>query len=70
MQGELNGLKTLTLNDNLSAYYVHYFSHQLQLTLVAIAKNHIQIATLFSLVNSIFNVVRASSKCCDIFHEN
>ncbi|KAL6522340.1 hypothetical protein OROHE_016893 [Orobanche hederae] len=33
MQGELGGLKTLILNENSSAYYVHCFAHQLQLTL-------------------------------------
>jgi hypothetical protein len=47
MRCELNGLKTLILNENSSAYYVHCFAHQLQLTLVAVAKNHIQIATFF-----------------------
>ncbi|XP_060181359.1 uncharacterized protein LOC132610969 [Lycium barbarum] len=38
MQGEINGLKTLILKDNSSAYCVHCFAHQLQLTLVAVAK--------------------------------
>jgi len=47
MRGELNGLKTFILNENSFAYYVHCFAHQLQLTLVAVAKNHIQIATFF-----------------------
>jgi uncharacterized membrane protein len=65
----LNGLKTLILNENSSAYYVHCFAHQLQLTLVAIAKNHIQIATFFSLVNSVFNVVGASCKRRDTLRE-
>jgi hypothetical protein len=69
MRGELNGLKTLILNENSSAYYVHCFAHQLQLTLVVVAKNHIQIATFFSLVNSIFNVVGASCKRRDILRE-
>ena len=27
MQGELNGLKTLILNENSFAYYVHCFAH-------------------------------------------
>jgi hypothetical protein len=63
------GLKTLILNENSSAYYVHCFAHQLQLTLVAIAKNHIQIVTFFSLVNSVFNVVGASCKRRDVLHE-
>jgi len=69
MRGELNGLKTLILNENSSAYYVHCFAHQLQLTLVAIAKNHIQIATFFNLVNSVFNVVGASCKRRDTLRE-
>nr|XP_009612886.1 zinc finger MYM-type protein 1-like [Nicotiana tomentosiformis] len=40
MQGEINGLKTLILKDTPSAYCVHCFAHQLQLTLVAVAKKH------------------------------
>ncbi|XP_049387838.1 uncharacterized protein LOC125852155 [Solanum stenotomum] len=38
MQGHLNGLKTLILNETPSAYCIHCFAHQLQLTLVALAK--------------------------------
>ena len=44
-RGDFNGLKTLILKENEYAYYVHCFSHQLQLALVAVPKNHIQIAT-------------------------
>ena len=69
MQGELNGLKTLILKDNPFAYYIHCFPHQLQLTLVAVAKNHIQIATFFNLVAKVFNIVGTSCKCHDILHE-
>ena len=47
MQGNINGLKTLILKENKLALYVHCFSHQLRLTLVAIAKNHINIAEFF-----------------------
>ena len=43
-QGDINGLKTSILKENKSAFYVHCFAHQLQLTLVAVAKNHINIA--------------------------
>jgi len=53
MRGELNGLKTLILKDNPSTYYVHFFAHKLQLTLVAVVKNHIQIATFFNLVANV-----------------
>ena len=47
MQGVINGLKTLFLKENNSAFYVYCFAHQLQLTLVAVAKNHINIAKFF-----------------------
>ncbi|GKB29102.1 zinc finger MYM-type protein 1-like protein [Tanacetum coccineum] len=40
MCGEFNGLKALILKENESAYYVHCFAHQLQLVVVAVAKNH------------------------------
>ncbi|XP_075670466.1 uncharacterized protein LOC142640283 [Castanea sativa] len=69
MRGELNGLKNLILKDNPSSYYVHCFAHQLQLTLVAVAKNHIQIATFFNLVAKVFNIVGASCKRHDIIRE-
>ncbi|XP_075645820.1 uncharacterized protein LOC142616986 [Castanea sativa] len=69
MQGELNGLKTLILKDNPSAYYVHCFAHQLRLTLVVAAKNHIQIATFFNLVAKVFNIVGASCNPRDILRE-
>lgn len=69
MRGEFNGLKTLILNENGSAYYVHYFAHQLQLALVAVAKNHIHISNLFTLISNIVNVVGASCKRCDTFRD-
>ena len=47
MQGDINGLKTLILKENKSTFYVHCFTHQLQLTLVAVAKNNINIADFF-----------------------
>ena len=47
MQGDINGLKTLILKENKSVFYVHCFAHQLQLTLVTVAKNHIIIAEFF-----------------------
>ena len=46
--------------------YVHCFAHQLQLALVAVAKNHDQIALLFNLVSNVVNVVGASCKHRDI----
>ncbi|XP_057550599.1 uncharacterized protein LOC130828655 [Amaranthus tricolor] len=48
MQGEFNGLKTMIMRENSSANYVHCFTHELQLTLVAVAKNHPEIACFFN----------------------
>ncbi|XP_021747708.1 zinc finger MYM-type protein 1-like [Chenopodium quinoa] len=47
MQGEINGLKTLIKSESESAYFVHYFAHQLQLTLIAIAKKNADCEWLF-----------------------
>ncbi|XP_062118779.1 uncharacterized protein LOC133832454 [Humulus lupulus] len=69
MQGEFSCLKTLILNENPSAFYVHCFAHQLQLALVAVAKKHIVVAYLFSVVTMVINVVGCSSKRCDILRE-
>ncbi|XP_062080273.1 uncharacterized protein LOC133785028 [Humulus lupulus] len=69
MQGEFSGLKTLILNENPSAFYVHCFAHQLQLALVAVAKKHILVAYLFSVVTMVINAVGCSSKRCDILRE-
>ncbi|KAL4602860.1 hypothetical protein ACB092_10G083500 [Castanea dentata] len=62
MQGDINGLKNLILKENKSAFYVHCFAHQLQLTLVAIAKNHINIADFFYVVSDLVIVVGGSCK--------
>jgi len=62
MQGDINDLKTLILKKNKSAFYVHCFAHQLQLTLVAIAKNHINIAKYFYVVSNLITVVGGSCK--------
>ena len=47
MQGNINGFKTIILKENKLALYVYCFSHQLRLTLVAVTKNHINIAEFF-----------------------
>ncbi|CAN1825170.1 Zinc finger MYM-type protein 1 [Linum perenne] len=52
MKGEINGLKSLILAENPSAHYVHCFAHQLQLTLVAVAKNHYSVSHLINVVGS------------------
>ncbi|CAN1169882.1 Zinc finger MYM-type protein 1, partial [Linum perenne] len=62
MKGELNGLKTLILEESPSAYYIHCFAHRLQLALVAVAQNHDDVST-------VTNLVGASCKRQDIIRE-
>uniref|UniRef100_A0A7N0TDF6 TTF-type domain-containing protein n=1 Tax=Kalanchoe fedtschenkoi TaxID=63787 RepID=A0A7N0TDF6_KALFE len=69
MRGEFKGLKTLIMKENSSAFYVHCFAHQLLLTLVAIAKNHDEVASLFYLIGILTGVVGASCKRQDMLRE-
>ncbi|XP_016558184.1 uncharacterized protein LOC107857932 [Capsicum annuum] len=62
MQGEFNGLKTLIMKDTPSAYSVHCFAHQLQLTLVAVAKKHHEVDQFFDILANVLNVVGGSFK--------
>ncbi|XP_022861534.1 zinc finger MYM-type protein 1-like, partial [Olea europaea var. sylvestris] len=62
MRGEYNGLKTLILNENPSAYYIHCFAHQLQLALIAVAQKHPKIEIFFTSVHRLVNVVGGSAK--------
>ncbi|CAJ2657333.1 zinc finger MYM-type protein 1-like [Trifolium pratense] len=70
MRGEYNGLKSLILKENCSAFYIHYFAHQLQFALVALAKKHSEIASFFNQVATLSNVVGASAKHRDILRES
>ncbi|XP_039118009.1 zinc finger MYM-type protein 1-like [Dioscorea cayenensis subsp. rotundata] len=49
MEGKFNRLKTLILNENLFAFYVHYFVHQLQLVVIIVARNILAISDFFQL---------------------
>ncbi|XP_047270489.1 uncharacterized protein LOC124899598 [Capsicum annuum] len=62
MQGEMNDLKALILQETPSAYCIHCFAHQLQLTLVAVAKKHLLVDNIFAIINNVLNVVGASFK--------
>ncbi|KAJ9159711.1 hypothetical protein P3X46_025190 [Hevea brasiliensis] len=62
MRGEFKGLKSLILKENSNAYYIHYFAHQLQLTLVPVAKKHSSISSFFNTVTHLVNVIRGSCK--------
>ncbi|OAP05807.1 hypothetical protein AXX17_AT3G32400 [Arabidopsis thaliana] len=62
MKGEFNGLRSLILRENSSAYYIHCFAHQLQLVVVAVAKKHFKIGDFFDMISVLINVVGASCK--------
>ncbi|CAN1185007.1 Zinc finger MYM-type protein 1 [Linum perenne] len=69
MKGEINGLKTLILEESPSAYYIHCFAHRLQLTLVAVAQNHDDVNVFFFIVGTVTNLVGASCKRQDIIRQ-
>ncbi|KAJ1296319.1 hypothetical protein BS78_01G291100 [Paspalum vaginatum] len=62
MKGHVNGLKKLVMEESPSAYYVHCFAHQLQLTLVAVAKENIDCAWFFGQLAYLLNVLGMSCK--------
>ncbi|XP_039119211.1 zinc finger MYM-type protein 1-like [Dioscorea cayenensis subsp. rotundata] len=62
MRGEFNGLKALILKENPYARYVHCFAHQLQLVVVAVAKENRIVSDFFQYVNMIVNATGASCK--------
>ena len=53
---------SLILRENESTYYIHCFTHQLQLALVAVVKKHLDISWFFNSVTNIFNIVGGSCK--------
>ncbi|XP_012839668.1 PREDICTED: zinc finger MYM-type protein 1-like [Erythranthe guttata] len=69
MKGQFNGLKTLILNENPCAYYIHCFAHQLQLALVAVARKHNHISSLFDFSTRVLNVVGSLCKRRDLLRE-
>ncbi|XP_057496705.1 uncharacterized protein LOC130781516 [Actinidia eriantha] len=69
MRGEFKGLKTLILQENQNAYYVHCFAHQLQLALVAVAKKHYDVSWFFNLISNVLNVIGGSCKRHDALLE-
>ncbi|XP_060185912.1 uncharacterized protein LOC132615342 [Lycium barbarum] len=70
MQGEINGLKTLIMKDSPSAYCTHCFAHQLQLTLVAVAKKHHEVDQFYDILANVLNVVGGSFKRRDMLRDN
>jgi hypothetical protein len=62
MRGAWNGLQALFLKNCPYAYYVYCFAHELQLALVAAAKDVPDVWKYFSKLNSIVNLVGVSPK--------
>ncbi|VFQ58409.1 unnamed protein product [Cuscuta campestris] len=62
MRGQFNGLKTLILNENKNAYYIHCFAHQLQLVIVAAAQDRESVFDFFEKLLMIVNTVGSSCK--------
>ncbi|XP_016506176.1 uncharacterized protein LOC107823980 [Nicotiana tabacum] len=70
MQGKINGLKALILQETPSAHYIHCFAHQLQLTLIAVAKKHKEVETFFAIAANVLNVIGVSFKRRDKFRDH
>jgi hypothetical protein len=62
MRVEWNGLQALFINDCPYTYYVHCLAHQLQLALIAAAKEISDVHTFFQNLIFIINIVSASCK--------
>ncbi|KAG2581312.1 hypothetical protein PVAP13_6KG086376 [Panicum virgatum] len=62
MKGNANGLKKLIMDESPYAYYVHCFAHQLQLTLVAVAKESGDCTWFFGQLVILLNVLGNSCK--------
>nr|GEV72726.1 hypothetical protein [Tanacetum cinerariifolium] len=69
MKGGINGLKTLILKESKSAYYIHCFAHQLQLTLVVVSKKCTDCGWIFEALTNLLNVVGVSFKRVDMLRE-
>ncbi|KAH0752155.1 hypothetical protein KY285_005303 [Solanum tuberosum] len=70
MQGEINGLKSLILQDTSSAYSIHCFAHQLQLALVGLSKKNSDVDNFFYVLTNILNTIGASFKRRDSLRQH
>lgn len=57
MSGHISGLKSLILAENASAFFVHSFAHQLQLTLIVVSKKHEKICSFLDHLASLVNLL-------------
>jgi hypothetical protein len=68
MRGEWNGLQAKFMEECPYAYYVHCFTHQLQLALVAAAKEVADVHNFFDHLALVVTTVVSSSKRNDELH--
>lgn len=64
---KFNDFRSYILKENSSAYYVHYFGHELQLVVVAVAKSSPSGSDFFYHLSRMMNLVGTSCKSKDIF---
>ncbi|XP_023760010.2 uncharacterized protein LOC111908413 [Lactuca sativa] len=62
MSGAFNGLKSLILNENISAYYIHCFAHQLQLGVMTVTKKHDDVEEFFEKLAMVVTIICGSCK--------
>ncbi|XP_065862917.1 uncharacterized protein [Euphorbia lathyris] len=62
MSSQFHGLKALILNENKHAHYIHCYAHQLQLVVVAAARDCRPVSDFFDYVPIIVNIVGVSCK--------
>ncbi|XP_049410428.1 uncharacterized protein LOC125873565 [Solanum stenotomum] len=70
MESEINDLKTLILQDNLSAYCTHHFAQPLHLTLVSVAKRQRDVDDFFGMLSFMLKVIGVSFERQDFSQEN
>ncbi|KAL6659901.1 hypothetical protein ACP70R_002023 [Stipagrostis hirtigluma subsp. patula] len=69
MKGHIGGLKKLIMDESPSAYYVHCFAHQLQLTLVAVAKENQACISFFEQLRFLLSIIVISCKKIKMLRE-
>jgi hypothetical protein len=62
MKGAVNGLKKLIMDESPSAFYVHCFAHQLQLTLLAVVKENQDCKWFFEQLGLLLTAIGNSCK--------
>ncbi|XP_075084727.1 uncharacterized protein LOC142167982 [Nicotiana tabacum] len=70
MQEEINSLKTLIMNDTPSAYCIHCFAYQLQLTLVVVAKKYYEAEQFFDILTNVLNIIEGSFKRSEMLRDD